>query len=292
MEEKNLGLVKVFSNEKFGSVKVKMIDGEIFFKLEDITSILGLTVSKVKGRLSANGIVNSEVEEMSDGTIIPVTYISEPNLYRCVMQSKKPEAERFQDWVVEEVLPSIRKHGAYFTGDKLMEILSDPRNMAEILINLANEKELRIKAQKELEVAKPKLDHYDRILDSKSLQTATILSRSFGLTAQTLNKILLKLGVIRKLYNSGSVYGFTAKYEGKDYGNVKDLPIFRKDGEISFYKKVLVYSEKGREMISNLFLELGLIQTNPDGTITPDKKKISEFIKEKESEIEIETETN
>lgn len=289
MEEKNLGLVKVFSNENFGSVKVKLIDGEIFFKLEDITNILGLTVSKVKGRLSANGIVNSEVEEISDGTIVPVTYISEPNFYRCVMQSKKPEAERFQDWVVEEVLPSIRKHGIYVTGNKLMELLSDPRNMAEVLNTLADEREMRIKAQKELEVAKPKLDHYDRILDSKSLLTATVLSKSFGITAQTLNETLLKLGVIRKLCHSGSVYGFTAKYEGKGYGNVKDLPIYKKDGEISFYKKVLVYSEEGREMISNLFLDLGFIQTNPDGKVIPNKNKIEEFIKEKNKETEIET---
>lgn len=281
MKEK-VELVKVFNNGEFGSVKIKMIGGDIFFKLEDITHILELNVSKVKSRLSSNGIVNSEVEETESGSIIPVTYISEPNLYRCVMQSRKPEAERFQDWIVEEVLPSIRKHGAYITGDKIMEILNDPRKMAEILTNLADERELRIKAQNELEEARPKLGHYDRILDSKDLQTPTILSRSFGITAQMINKILLKLGIIRKLYKNGSVYGFTAKYEGKEYGNVKDLPVYKKDGSINFYQKTLVYSEKGKEMISNLLNDLGLIQSIPDGTVIPNIDKIKEFLKEEE----------
>jgi prophage antirepressor-like protein len=272
----------VFENNESGKFGTTFIDGEVFFKFDDVCSILEISnKQQLKSRLSKSGIKSISLGE--NGQQIDV-FISESNLYRCVMQSKKPEAERFQDWVVEEVLPSIRKHGAYVTGDKLMEILNDPRKMAEILINLADERELRIKAQKELEVAKPKLDHYDRILDSKSLQTVTTLSRSFGMTAQILNKILLKLRVIRRLSNSGSVYGFTAKYEGKDYGNVKDLPIYRKDGEISFYQKTLVYSEKGREMISNLFLDLGFIQTNPYGTVIPDKKKINEFIKEKEED--------
>ena len=282
MKEK-VELVKVFSNGEFGQVKIKIIGEDIFFKLEDITKILDLNVSKVKSRLSSNGILNSEVEETESGSIIPVTYVSEPNLYRCIMQSRKPEAERFQDWIVEEVLPSIRKHGAYITGDKLMEVLSDPRKMAEILTNLADERELRIKFQNELEEAKPKLGHYDRILDSKDLQTPTVLSRSFGLTAQGLNKILLKLGVIRKLYKNGNLYGFTAKYEGKEYGNVKELPVRRKDGSINFYQKTLVYSEKGKEMISNLLSDLELINSRSDGTVIPNLCKIDEFLSQEES---------
>ena len=282
MKEK-VELVKVFSNGEFGQVKIKMIGEDIFFKLEDITKILDLNVSKVKSRLSSNGILNSEVEETESGSIIPVTYISEPNLYRCIMQSRKPEAERFQDWIVEEVLPSIRKHGAYITGDKLMEVLSDPRKMAEILTNLADERELRIKFQNELEEAKPKLGHYDRILDSKDLQTPTVLSRSFGVTAQMMNKILLKLGVIRKLYKNGNLYGFTAKYEGKEYGNVKELPVRRKDGSINFYQKTLVYSEKGKEMISNLLSDVELINSRSDGTVIPNICKINEFLNKEES---------
>lgn len=282
MKEK-VELVKVFSNGEFGQVKIKIIGEDIFFKLEDITKILDLNVSKVKSRLSSNGILNSEVEETESGSIIPVTYVSEPNLYRCIMQSRKPEAERFQDWIVEEVLPSIRKHGAYITGDKLMEVLSDPRKMAEILTNLADERELRIKFQNELEEAKPKLGHYDRILDSKDLQTPTVLSRSFGVTAQMMNKILLKLGVIRKLYKNGNLYGFTAKYEGKEYGNVKELPVRRKDGSINFYQKTLVYSEKGKEMISNLLSDLELINSRSDGTVIPNICKINEFLNKEES---------
>lgn len=226
--------LQVFQNENFSNLTtITREDGTIIFSLEDLIRILELSKQQsLIDRLTDYGIFNVPV----DGKI--KVFVDESNLYKCIFQSRKKEAEKFQEWVTKEVLPSIRKHGAYFTGDKLMEILNDPRKMADILINLANERDLRIKAQKELEVAKPKLDHYDRIIDSKNLQTTTVLSRSFEMTAQALNKLLLKLGVIRKLYNSGSVYGFTAKYEGKDYGNIKDLPIFKKDGRLVSTKRL------------------------------------------------------
>lgn len=94
--------------------------------------------------------------------------------------------------VVEEVLPSIRKHGAYLTGEKLEEVLSNPQKMIEILTDLVNERKLRESVQKELDVAKPKIEYYDKILDSKDLLNVTNIAKSLGMTAQELNKILLK----------------------------------------------------------------------------------------------------
>ena len=162
--------VEVFNNVSFGTLRVKAIGNDIFFRYLDVLECLDLTSnpSVVKKRLTESGFLG-EIEKGEDGIGRPVSYISEPNFYRCVMQSKKPEAERFQDWVVEEVLPSIRKHGAYMTKEKIAEVYSDPRKLAELLIELADERDLRIAAQKELDVAKPKAEYYDKILDSKDL---------------------------------------------------------------------------------------------------------------------------
>ena len=266
--------LKVFSKDGFENLRtIVKEDGSVLFFLEDLSRILGLSsIQSIRSRLSEFGIYNIPI----DGSM--EVYVDEGNMYKCIFQSTKPEAVKFQSWVTNEVLPSIRKHGAYMTGEKLMEVLSDPRKMIEILTNLADERELRIKTQKELEVAKPKIDHYDRILGTGNLQTATVLSKSFGMTTQKLNKILLKLGVIRKLYNNGSVYGFTAKYEGKDYGNVKDLPIYKKSGEINFYQKSLVYSEKGKEMVSNLLLKYDLVKSIDGGSVIPNDKVIDELL--------------
>ena len=266
--------LKVFQNEEFSNLTtITREDGSIIFSLEDLMRILELSSQrKLRDRLTNYGVFNVPVE----GKI--KVFVDESNLYKCIFQSRKKEAEKFQEWVTKEVLPSIRKHGAYITGNTLMDILNDPRKMAEILTSLADERELRIKTQKELEVAKPKIDHYDKILSTGNLQTATILSKSFGMTTQRLNKILLKLGIIRKLSSNGSVYGFTAKYEGKDYGNVKELPIYKKNGEINFYQKSLVYSEKGKEMVSNLLLKHGLVKSIGGGSVIPNDIAIEELL--------------
>jgi BRO len=280
--------VEVFNNASFGILRVKVIGNDIFFRYLDVLECLDLTSnpSVVKKRLTESGFLNREVEEGEDGICRPVSYISEPNFYRCVMQSKKPEAEKFQDWVVEEVLPSIRKHGAYMTKEKLVEIYNDPREMAKLFTELADERDLRIATQKELEVAKPKAEYYDKILDSKYMLTATNVAKSLDMTAQCLNKILLKLGVTMHLSKNkeNPAYGLTYRYNNEGYGNVKDVPVYGKDGSLKFNAKCLVYTEKGKEMICKLLLDKGLIKTNEDGSVTTNKNKISEFLKEKEDE--------
>lgn len=201
--------LEVFEKEEFGSIRVEVFEGNILFNLKDVSKILDLDQRYVKKRLIKSGIFDDRVEKMENGIFIPSVYISEPNFYRCVMQSRKPVAEKFQDWVVEEVLPSIRKHGAYITKEKLVEIFEDPREMARLFTELANERDLRIATQKELEEAKPKAEYYDKVLDSKDLLNVTNISKSLGLTAQSLNKILLKLGVIMGLDKKKTAYGLT-----------------------------------------------------------------------------------
>lgn len=268
-------IVKVFESSNFGNLRVKIIGEDIFFRYLDVLRCLDLDSNPavVRKRLSESGFLDKEIEQDDRGVLVTASYISEPNLYRCVMQSKKPEAERFQDWVVEEVLPSIRKHGAYITKEKLMEIYKDPREIAKLLTELADERDLRISTQKELEEVKPKAEYYDKILDSKDLLSVTNISKSLGLTAQSLNKILLKLGVIMGLDKKKTAYGLTYRYCNDGYGNVKDIPIFGKDGNLKFYKKLLVYTEKGKELICKLLLEKELIKTNEDGQLLPIRVK-------------------
>ena len=279
-------IVKVFESSIFGNLRVKMIEGNIFFRYLDVLRCLELNSNPavVRKRLSESGFLDGEIEPDDRGVLAPVSYISEPNLYRCVMQSRKPEAEKFQDWVVEEVLPSIRKHGAYMTKEKIAEVYSDPRKLAELLTELADERDLRIATQKELDVVKPKAEYYDKILDSKDLINVTNIAKSLGMTAQTLNKILLKLGVIMGLDKKKTAYGLTYRYCSRGYGNVKDVPVIDDEGKFLFYGKMLVYTEKGKEIICKLLLKKGFINTNEDGSITPNETKILEFLKDPKDE--------
>lgn len=121
MESKSV--IRIFDNPQFGQVRVAVIENnEPMFCLADVCKALDLkNPSQVKTRLKGNGLqtIDNQALYNNDGVSISklgntvATYINEANLYKCIFQSRKPEAEKFQDWVTSEVLPSIRKTGGY-----------------------------------------------------------------------------------------------------------------------------------------------------------------------------------
>lgn len=86
---------------------------------------------------------------------VKLTFISEKNLYKVIMRSDKPQAEPFQDWVCGEVLPSIRKHGAYMTNDTLEKALTSPDFLIQLATNLKEEQQKRIEAERKVTEAAP-----------------------------------------------------------------------------------------------------------------------------------------
>ena len=104
--------LQIFNSEEFGEIRTSLHNEEPWFCLADICRALGLTQpSKVKERLSKKGVNN--IPTLTNGGTQNLLYINEPNLYKVIFQSRKESAERFTDWVTEDVLPSIRKTGAY-----------------------------------------------------------------------------------------------------------------------------------------------------------------------------------
>lgn len=86
---------------------------------------------------------------------VTLTFINEQNLYKVIMRSDKPQAEPFQDWVCGEVLPSIRKHGAYMTNDTLEKALASPDFLIQLATNLKEEQQKRIEAERKVTEAAP-----------------------------------------------------------------------------------------------------------------------------------------
>ena len=109
--------IKIFENAQFGRIRTSLTEsGEPLFCLADICKALDLgNPSQVKQRLQKNGVISNEVID-SMNRMQQMNFITEPNLYKCIFQSRKKEAEQFQDWVCGEVLPSIRKSGGYMTA--------------------------------------------------------------------------------------------------------------------------------------------------------------------------------
>ena len=105
--------LQIFSNSEFGDVRTILRNGEPMFCLADACRVLDISnPSKAKTRLREDGVTTSEGID-SLGRTQALNFISESNLYKLIFQSRKPEAEKFADWVTSEVLPSIRKHGLY-----------------------------------------------------------------------------------------------------------------------------------------------------------------------------------
>lgn len=127
----------VFQNPEFGELRTEERNGDVWFCLADICRPLGLRASAVKGRLKEDG-VNSIDTVDSAGRKNTLLFVNEGNLYRAIFQSHKPEADRFTDWVTEEVLPSIRKTGRYENR---------PMSMAE---NLAAQAQLLVEQEKRI----------------------------------------------------------------------------------------------------------------------------------------------
>ena len=125
----------IFKNEDFGEVRTTLIDNQPYFCLADVCRILDIkNAGNCRTRLNQKGIVTTDT--LTNGGVQAMIFIDEPNLYRCIFQSRKSEAEKFQAWVTEEVLPEIRKTGGY---------LHIPKSYPEALRMYADEVE-----QKEL----------------------------------------------------------------------------------------------------------------------------------------------
>lgn len=113
--------IKIFENAQFGQIRTSLTEsGEPLFCLVDVCKALGLTNPRqVKTTLSARGVITNDTPTYNQhGALVmqQMNFITEPNLYKCIFQSRKKEAEQFQDWVCGEVLPSIRKSGGYMVA--------------------------------------------------------------------------------------------------------------------------------------------------------------------------------
>ncbi len=124
-KEREIAIVQVFENTELGKMRIRVNDdGNPMFALNDVCGVLGITnANNTKTRMRQGypyihtmevGVVTGKKKNGTDAIqYIETTFIDESNLYRCIFQSRKPEAETFQNWIFDEVLPSIRKTGKY-----------------------------------------------------------------------------------------------------------------------------------------------------------------------------------
>ncbi|MFK4897356.1 phage antirepressor [Lactococcus petauri] len=187
-----------------------------------------------------------------------VTVISEPGLYQLAGESKLPSAEPFQDWVYEEVLPTIRKHGAYMTDAKAQDVLSG-NGLADLLLQTGNQiKQLESEKevmQVELAEATEKTRYLDLILDSPDELIVKQIAQDYGMSAVKFNQILNKLRIQYKQNNQWLLY---SRYQGKGYIRSRTFNYIGNDNK-QHTRINTCWTQKGQEFLYRKLKKAGYL---------------------------------
>lgn len=256
--------LQIFKNQEFGEIRSLEINGEPYFVGKDIANILGYERS--------DNAIRSHVEEedklthqiSASGQMRNMTIINESGLYSLIMSSKLPIAKKFKRWVTSEVLPQIRKHGAYLTDKKIEEVLTNPDTIIRLATDLKREREEKKKLQLEntqnrqiIGELKPKADYTDKILKSKNTMTVTAIAKDYGMSAIELNKILHDLKIQYKQRGQWFLY---EKYQRCGYTHSKTTEYIRRDGSVGSNLNT-EWTQKGRLFLYDKLKEYGIIPT-------------------------------
>ena len=157
--------IQLFHSYQFGDVRALSVDGEPWFVAKDVCSILGLG----RQQDSTRYLDDDEKREClvnTPGGDQHMVCVSEPGLYKLIMRSRKPEAKAFQRWVTHEVIPSIRRHGAYATPVTIDRIIADPQFGIRLLTELKEERDRSAALEAENHELRPKALFADAVAAS------------------------------------------------------------------------------------------------------------------------------
>lgn len=226
--------LQIFNNEEFGEVRMAEINGKPYFVATDVATALGYTNPRkaisdhCKGVTKRDTPTSSGVQQMS--------YINEGDLYRLIMKSKLPSAEKFEKWVMEEVLPSIRENGGYIAGQ---ETLSDEELLSKALM-----------------VAQRKIDEKNNIIAMQDSRIQGMIPKEIFADAVSASHTSILIGDLAKLICQNGV-------------QIGQKRLFEWLRENNFFIK----SGTSRNMPKQRYVEQGLFEVkesniqNPDGSV-------------------------
>ncbi len=239
--------VQIFENNEFGELEILWENDKAYFPAIRCAEILGYSNTREAIRRHCKGGVKHAL--LTNGGKQEKKYISEGDLYRLIIRSKLEAAQRFETWVFDEVLPTIRKHGFYATDKTLDEMLGSEEQTKELLRKLKEEQALRRKnelsyekliAEKNelIEVLDEKAEYHDNVLNSERLMQMTLIAKDYGMSATRMNAMLYGYGV---QYKVGKTWVLFAKYQ--NYGFTQTRTIRPRGCEE--YIQVMYWTETG-----------------------------------------------
>mgnify|MGYP001595527323 CR=1 FL=1 len=245
--------LQTFKNDLF-QVSTKLENGQTVFDAETVARSLGFIQVK-------NGLMYIRWERVNEYLKVSPQvgkgdFIPESSVYKLAFKASNEVAEKFQDWLATDVLPSIRKHGAYMTDNTIEKALMDPDFLIKLATNLKEEKSKRLEAEKKMELQQPKVIFADAV-------SASHTSILVGDLAKLLKQNGIDTGANR-LFETLRKEGYLIKRKGTDYNmptqramelglfQVKETSIAHSDGHISISKTSKV-TGKGQVYFVNKF---------------------------------------
>lgn len=254
--------LQIFNNEQFGEIRAVELNGEPWFVGKDVAQALGYkdTVNALKSHVDPDDKQRGWQITTPSGKQ-DMTIINESGLYSLVLSSKLPNAKKFKRWITTEVIPSIRKHGAYMTPDTMQRFIADPDFAIGLLTALKDEQEksraLEAENEKQSQLLadyEPKVQYLETILQSEGTMTTAQIAADYDMSAIQLNQILRDACIQRKVNGQWILY---RKYMGKGYTKSETINITRSDGRPDT-KMHTRWTQKGRLMIHEVLTARGI----------------------------------
>ena len=241
--------VQIFENQEFGKLEVLLISGKPYFPATECATVLGYSTPRHAVSRHCKGGMKRAV--LTNGGEQEKTYIPEGDLYRLIIRSKLPAAIRFEAWVCDEVLPSIRKHGAYITEETLRRMLEDDTFTNRLLHYLSVEQAKNQMLTERMGELRPKAQYYDTILQSPSAVPVSIIAKDYGMSAAPFNKLLHVLGVQYKISKTWLLY---KDYAAQGYTISKTYSINGVEASVH-----TCWTQKGRLFLYDLLKWYGIL---------------------------------
>lgn len=265
--EKNMeNRIQSFTSTEFGELEVIQEEDKFWFPATKCAKILGYSNPRkaILDHCKSGGVTKRDASTLGGNQYGAsfekkdiINYISEGNLYRLICRSKLESAERFERWVFDEVLPSIRKHGAYIVPELLDALNKNEAERQRLLDDLTADRSAMEQLagknealQTALTEARPKVSYFDMILQNPYTQPVTLIAKDYGFSAVSFNK-LLKENHIQ--YKVGKTWALYQDYADEGYTHYN---VYRRGKKAVSH---MVWTQKGRLFLYDFLKQKGII---------------------------------
>ena len=186
--------ISTFNDLEFGEIRTIQKEDKVLFCGSDIARALGY--ARPADAISAHCKGVCVLPTPSAGGVQNTKFITEGDIYRLIAHSKLPSAERFERWVFDEILPSIRKHGAYMTEDVLEQALASPDFLIELATRLKTEKAKNAQLTVSNQIMQPKAEYFDMLVDRNLLTGIRDTAKELGVRQNDFVRFLLDKGYL------------------------------------------------------------------------------------------------